>query len=46
MFLFLGDTRFGFELVNQKMFKNENFKNGPSHILCHLPFESNNVSKH
>jgi hypothetical protein len=39
-FLFKIALVFLFELVNQKMFKMEFSKNGPPHISCHIPFES------
>ncbi len=45
MFIFFDYTRFGFELGSQKMFEMKIFKNGPLHISCHLPFESDGLSK-
>jgi hypothetical protein len=44
MFLFLDYTRFGFELVNQKM-SEMTFKKYPLHIPCHVPFENDSLLK-
>jgi hypothetical protein len=43
-FFFLNYIKFGFELVNQKMFEMKILKM-THHTSCHLPFESDCLSK-
>jgi hypothetical protein len=45
MILFLDYTKFGFELISQKMFEMKNLKNDPLHISCHFQFENDSLSK-
>jgi hypothetical protein len=43
--MFLDCIKFGFELFIVKMFEMNFFLNDPIHISCHIPFESDSLSK-
>jgi hypothetical protein len=45
MFLFLGCIKIGFEINQPENVWNENLKNVPPHISCHLPFKNDSLPK-